>query len=54
MIFTRLYLLDLLIKIIFLFNQTTIKINTHIKFIIENKQKHNIYNVTHIRNIILK
>jgi ABC-type transport system involved in Fe-S cluster assembly fused permease/ATPase subunit len=39
MILTRLSSLNLFIKIIFLFNQTIIKINTHIKLIKYNKRK---------------
>jgi len=52
MTFTRLSLLNLLIKIIFLFNQIIIKIGTHIKLIKYTKKKKIIWKAAHIRNII--
>ena len=48
--FTWLCLLILLIKINFLFNQTIIEIDTHIKLNEYNKRKKILCKVAHIRN----
>jgi hypothetical protein len=49
-----LYLLNLFIKLIFLFNQTIIEIDTHIKLIdwIKKNGGKNTCKTAHIRNII--
>jgi len=52
-IFTQLFLLNLFIKIIFLFKKMIIEIKAQIKLIKKNKRKKvTPYNAAHIKNII--
>jgi hypothetical protein len=50
--YSKLYLMNLSIKINFLLNQMIIETDTHIKFIEKNKRKKLLCKAAHIRNII--